>query len=148
MKFRALNHLSIPINLVWQWNGIERVAALPSGAIINIEQPVVAKSDNDDKKNLVFTAFEAATNNVALVNGERQLIVPVNDIKDEWMDEPLQLSIKPSNNLSYNFSSYKAFIIHFFADRKIYLSVARCCRRYCDLKMLGFFLFFLYSSSK
>ena len=59
------------------------------GATIDIEQPV-AKDDNDDNKNLVFTAFEAGTSNVALVNDERELSVAVNDIKD---GSPLQLSL-------------------------------------------------------
>ena len=113
------------------------------GATIDIEQPV-AKDDNDDNKNLVFTAFEAGTSNVALVNDERELSVAVNDIKD---GSPLQLSIKPSNIFFYYFSSYKAFSIFLFqretfADRKMYFSVTRCYRRYCDQKMLEFFVFF------
>ena len=107
MRFQARNQLPVPINLIWQWNTIKRVAVVAPGATINIEQPV-ARGDNDDdnnsnKKSLVFTAFEAGTSNVAIVNDERELSVDIKDIID---GSPLQLTIKPGNIFFYKKISF------------------------------------------
>ena len=95
IQFQAHNKLPVPVNLLWEHNGIKRVALIGPGLTITMQHLVAKGNDDDDQKDLVFTAFEAGTSNVALVNDDREFNLKPTSEDDKRKDSDRKITITP-----------------------------------------------------
>ena len=115
MVFNAVNQLPIPINVLWEQNGVKNVLYVQPGDKVTINQPVA----NNNK--IILTAFEAGTSNSVLVNGAREF--NLNPSSSDNADEPAP----PQDvNLtqSINFVFYpRIFIVNTIFDKLFNISL-------------------------